>query len=154
MGAREMTERRKTALALPESDPTPRRWEEIERERDTYLRRMLGSELDDWLEERQMSQLSVSELQDDVTCDAKCRPIWHWDPVSKLIRWIDDKPIWRTPTLDELEPDWGIQIAAARRYVDSHEPEVHDITPTWIGAIGVLLILMGLLGILTAWVKG
>lgn len=83
---------------------------------------------------------------------AKCEPMFHWEPVSRLVRWVGDKPVWETPYLDDLQPDYMVQIAAARRYLENHEPAPVKVNVTWPVNVGIVLVLIGVLGLLTAMV--
>lgn len=111
----------------------PDKWEEVQAGKDAYLRHMIGDYL---------MSLDTDESY------YRARPMFHWKPVSHLIRWIGDKPIFETPSLDEHEVDHIIQIAAARRYLDNLDKNVgtHDITPPVIIPIAVILILFALIG--------
>lgn len=120
-------------LYLDEEEAPARKWEEVQAGKDAYLRHMIGDYL---------MSLDTDESY------YRTRPLWHWKPVSHLVRWVGDKPIFETPELDELEPDWAIQIVAARTYLDNLDKNVgtKDITPPVIVPIAVILILFALIG--------
>lgn len=118
-------------LYLDEEQSPTRKWEDIEQAKEDYLIKMLGEDL----------YMSLDHDQSYF----RAKPMWHWKPVSHLVRWVGDKPIFETPELDELQPDYMIQIAAARRYLDKNVC-THDITPPVIVPIAVMLILCALIG--------
>jgi len=138
---------RPTATGLPDIGITPVSWD-FEAEQERLMRAAIGNEWYDKLEEK----VNLDPDEEFFTDRNKCEPIWHWAPVSRLVKWIGDQPIFETPSLDDLTPDYGIQRAAAVEYLNRNkesEPVKMNI-PAFI-PIAIALIVFALFGLTVGW---
>lgn len=130
----------KTWTGLDDIDPTSS--VNVEEEQATEMKKILGEDL-------YMSLDRDEKLIEILTGEHQLKSVWPWEPVSRLVRWCMDKPIFVTPSLDKHITDYSLQRAAAIEYLDKRKPKpkVVDITPPIMLPIAIILFLLGLLGL-------